>query len=173
MTATGGREADVGELDNETLLRAVERFAQLLAEGGMPRMAARVYAYLLIEPVDGYTAGELATQLRVSPAGISGAVRYLVQSGLLVKEREPGVRGDHYRLHNDIWYETYIQRLDLLKRWEDLLAETIQLVGVDNAGTSLRETHAFLAFLRSELPDMLERWRENKDELVARVWADT
>jgi hypothetical protein len=54
-------------------------------------MPARVVAYVLAEVSDRSTAGDIAAGLRVSPAAISGAVRYLVQAGLLGKEREPGV----------------------------------------------------------------------------------
>ena len=162
-----GADADADERRTEALLRAVERFALLMTEAGLPRMPARVYSYLLIGPEDGQTATELATNLRVSPAAISGAVRHLVQGGLLVREREPGARSDTYRLHADIWYETYLQRLDLLKRWDQVLVETIDLIGPDDVGDSLRETHAFFGFLQEEFPALLERWRERKKALVA------
>lgn len=161
MTTTG----DADGAEQEVVLQAVERLALLLTEGGMPRMPARVFAYLLISEDDGLTAGEMTARLRVSPAAVSGAVRYLVQTGLLVRERLPGARSDHYRLHNDLWYETYLQRLDLLRRWEELLAETMDLIGAERAGRSLRETRAFLAFLQDEFVGMIERWREHKRSL--------
>jgi DNA-binding transcriptional regulator GbsR (MarR family) len=156
---------DGTESEDELLLRAVERFAQLLTEGGMPRMPARVFAFMVIEDVDSRTAGELAAQLRVSPAAISGAVRYLIQASMLVRERRPGDRSDHYRLHNDFWYEVQLQRIDLLQRWEDLLTETIDMIGADRAGRNLLETRAFLAFLRTEFPDLIERWHQHKRTL--------
>jgi DNA-binding transcriptional regulator GbsR (MarR family) len=149
----------------DILLQAVERFAVLLDEAGMPRMPARVFAYLVIEDRDGFAAGELADALRVSPAAISGAVRYLIQAGMIVRERRPGARRDHYRLHDDIWYESTLERIGLLRRWEQLLTETIEQVGPDRAGRSLIETRAFLAFLQQEYPDLMKRWREHKRAL--------
>jgi DNA-binding transcriptional regulator GbsR (MarR family) len=158
--------ADDAEDDAEQiLLQAVERFAVLLDEAGMPRMPARVFAYLVMEDRDGFTARELADALHVSPAGISGAVRYLTQAGMIVRERTPGARRDHYRLHDDIWYESTLERIGLLRRWEQLLAETIELVGPDRAGRSLLETRAYLAFLQEAYPELLERWRERKRAL--------
>ena len=148
-----------------TLLQAVERFALLLTEAGMPRMPARVFAYLVMEQRDGFTAGELAEALHVSPAAISGAVRYLIQTRMIVRERHPGARRDHYRLHDDIWYESTLERIGLLRRWEQLLAETIELIGPERAGRSLLETRAFLAFLQESYPDLMERWRERKRAL--------
>ena len=35
--------------------------------------------------------------LRISPAAVSGAVRYLIRLGLVHKERVPGSRRDCYR----------------------------------------------------------------------------
>jgi DNA-binding transcriptional regulator GbsR (MarR family) len=131
----------------------------------MPRMPARVFAYLVMEDADGFTAGELGEALQVSPAAISGAVRYLTQAGMIVRERLPGARRDHYRLHNDMWYESTLERINLLRRWEQLLAETIELVGADRAGRSLLETRAFLAFMQEAYPELMERWRERKRAL--------
>jgi DNA-binding transcriptional regulator GbsR (MarR family) len=149
----------------QTLLQAVERFAVLLDEAGMPRMPARVFAYLVMEERNGFTAGELADALHVSPAAISGAVRYLIQTRMIVRERLPGARRDHYRLHDDIWYESTLERIGLLRRWEQLLAETIELIGPERAGRSLLETRAFLAFMQEAYPELMERWRERKRAL--------
>ena len=82
MSATGDQE-------RQALLRLVENFALVLRESGLPPMPARVLAYALADDADRYTASELASGLRVSPAAISGAVRTLVQFGLLRREREP------------------------------------------------------------------------------------
>jgi DNA-binding transcriptional regulator GbsR (MarR family) len=149
----------------QILLQAVERFAVLLDEAGMPRMPARVFAYLVLESGEGFTAGELAEALQVSPAAISGAVRYLIQARMIVRERHPGARRDHYRLHDDLWYESTLERIGLLRRWEQLLAETIELVGPERAGRSLLETRAFLGFLQEVYPELMERWRERKRAL--------
>ena len=86
---------------HDDLLRGVERFALILNGSGMPRMASRVFAYVLAEDSDRYTAAELAEGLRVSPAAISGALRYLLDTRMIFKEREPGTRADLYRIYDD------------------------------------------------------------------------
>lgn len=149
--------------DDDGALRFIEHFALLLTDGGIPRMAARVFACVLADDAGQLTAGELAERLQVSPAAISGAARYLIQVGLLAKGREPGARRDHYRLGDDVWYEAFGQRDALLRRWEDGLVEGVELLGPDSpAGRRLEETRAFFAFLRAELAPMLERWREHQ-----------
>ncbi|MDQ3987904.1 MAG: MarR family transcriptional regulator [Actinomycetota bacterium] len=152
---------------DDDLLRFVERFALVLSEAGLPRMPARVFAFVLADDADRYTAGELAAGLRVSPAAISGAVRWLVQVGLLGKEREPGSRSDQYRIYDDdVWSAITLQRVPLLRRWEVALAEGVELLGTDRpGGWRLRETQEFFAFMRAETPRMLERWQEHKRRL--------
>jgi DNA-binding transcriptional regulator GbsR (MarR family) len=151
--------------DDEAVLQAVERFGMLLTESGIPRMSSRLFAFMVIDGGDDYTAGELGARLRVSAAAVSGAVRYLVHTGLVVRDRRPGQRSDHYRLHSDIWYETTLQRVDILRRWQDTLDETIALLGPGRAPASLVETREFVAFIRGEYPDLMERWRDHKKTL--------
>jgi predicted transcriptional regulator len=146
--------------DDEAVRRFVEHFAQLLTEAGMPRMASRAFACLLAEDAGRLTAAELAERLQASPAAVSGAVRYLTQAGLTVRGREPGARRDHYRLHDDVWVEMYLHRSALLRRWEQAMAEGAELIGTDRpAGRRIEETREFFAFLREELPALMERWR--------------
>lgn len=146
------------------LLRFVERFALVLTDAGMPRMSARVFAYVLAEDAERYTAAELASGLEVSPAAISGAVRYLVQSGMLGKEREPGERSDTYRIYDDdVWGTITERRAELLHDWEQRLAEGVELLGPDRpGGRRLQETQEFFAFSRVEIIRMIERWHEHK-----------
>jgi predicted transcriptional regulator len=108
-------------------------------------MAARAFACILAEDSGQLTAAELAERLEVSPAAISGAVRYLTQVGMLVRGREPGARRDHFRLHDDVWAEMYTSRLVVLRHWEEALAEGVELLGTDSpAGRRLDESREFL-----------------------------
>jgi len=150
--------------DADATLRFVEDFALLLVDAGVPRMPARVFACVLADDAGALTAGDLAERLRVSPAAISGAVRWLTQMHLLTRAREPGARRDHYRMRDDQWYEATVFKTAALQRFEDVLAEGVALVGADTpAGRRLEETQEFFAFFRAELPALLERFRATRD----------
>ncbi|MFP5283085.1 MAG: GbsR/MarR family transcriptional regulator [Actinomycetes bacterium] len=157
--------ADPGGAD---LLRAVERIASTLAGAGMPRMAARVFAYILAEDADRYTARELADGLRVSPAAISGAVRFLTASRLLFREREPGTRADVYRIYDeDVWRRIMLAQFPLLESWENAMDDAMTLVGPDRAGgRRLLETREFFAFLRAEMAGLMDRWSQRRADLA-------
>lgn len=125
----------------------------------MPRMPARVFAALLSAD-DGCTAAELAAQLSASPAAISGAVRYLEQVDMVVRDRRPGERRDVYRLFSDPWYEVVASRDKLYMRWMDTLRQGVTAVGPNSqAGKRLDETLRFFDFIRVEMPALLARWR--------------
>lgn len=158
-TADGAADRD--------LLRAVERFAQTMEMSGMPRMAARVFAYVLAEDSDRYTAADLAEGLQVSPAAVSGAVRYLLDTRLLFREREPGMRSDLYRVYDDdVWSTIMAARLPILDHFIVGIDEAIALVGDDSpGGHRLVETREFFRFVQREMGEMLERWRDERRQL--------
>ena len=143
--------------------RFLERFASVMEESGVPRMPARVFAALLATDSGRLTSAELAALLQVSPAAISGAVRYLTQVSLITREREPGSRRDVYRLHDDEWYEAIYRREAVLARWQRAVLDGVEAVGPDTpAGARLRDTAEFFAFLQTEMPALLERWRASR-----------
>jgi len=126
-------------------------------------MPSRVLAAILSSDSGRCTAAELADMLQVSPAAISGAVRYLLQVQLVSREREPGERRDHYRTSSDTWYEAITRRDALLDRWEQDLEDGIKAVGpATAAGDRLEEIRRFYAFLRQELGRMLDDWRSQR-----------
>jgi DNA-binding transcriptional regulator GbsR (MarR family) len=149
--------------DEEAVRRFIERFALDMADAGMPRMASRVFAAILSDEDGRCTAAELAAVLQVSPAAVSGAVRYLLQVQLISREREPGERRDNYRTSSATWYEAMARRDAILARWEQDLGEGIKAVGPDTpAGDRLEETRRFYAFLREELDGILHDWRAQR-----------
>ncbi|MFD7434786.1 GbsR/MarR family transcriptional regulator [Streptomyces sp. NPDC059861] len=155
--------------DRETVSRFVEHFAAQLVEAGMPRMPARVFAALLAADAGALTSAELGEQLQISPAAVSGAVRYLAQVHMVSREREPGSRRERYRVHGDQWYEALTNREAVLKRWEDALRDGVDTLGPDTpAGRRLAETLAFFEYLAGELDALMERWRAHREQLFGR-----
>jgi len=156
-------------MNTDPLFQAVERFGQALEGSGMARMPARVFAYVLADDADRYTAAQLAEGLQVSPAAISGAVRYLVDTGLLIKERAPGRRGDIFRVvDGDIWSTITTARKPMIDNFIAAVDDAIALVGPDTpGGRRLVETADFLRFTRADLEDLPRRWASYREEVKA------
>ncbi|MER5432096.1 MarR family transcriptional regulator [Streptomyces sp. NPDC002588] len=151
--------------DAQAVSRFVESFAAQLVEAGMQRMAARVFAALLSSDEGVLSSAELGEQLRISPAAVSGAVRYLAQTHMVSREREPGSRRERYRVHGDQWYEALTNREAIIKRWEGALREGVASLGPDTpAGRRMAETLAFFEFLEGEVSAVMERWRVHREK---------
>src|SRR5215472_6202151 len=100
-----------------TLADFIERFAAVLIVAGFPPMPARVFTALLVTDAGRLSAAELVDLLQISPAAVSGAVRYLTGIGLVHKERVPGSRREYYRMPGDIWHQVMLARNHVLARW--------------------------------------------------------
>ena len=166
-TARG--EVDGLRRDERAVSAYVERFGNTLTEAGMPRLAARVFAQLLADDDGRMTAAELTAALEVSPAAISGAVRYLTQVSMIGKERERGSRRDVYVVHTDAWHEAIMRRDHLMGQ----LASGMQL-GVDAvggmqtaSGQRLRLSIEFLDFVATSMAEMSAEWERRKADIVA------
>jgi DNA-binding transcriptional regulator GbsR (MarR family) len=153
--------ADGAPAQAEVRFGYLERFASVLVAAGMPPMPARVFVALLITDSGRLTAAELAEVLRVSPAAVSGAVRYLTLLNLVHKERVPGSRRDYYRMPGDVWSDMFRLRDQVMQRWAALVREGIELLGADTqAGARLAEHATFFEFVSKEMPEVLKRWDE-------------
>ncbi|MEO3751525.1 MarR family transcriptional regulator [Streptomyces sp. B6B3] len=151
-----------GELGPE-VATFMERLASDLVEAGMQRMGARAFACLMVSEEDALTAAELARRLQVSPAAVSGAVRYLAQVHLLSRERQPGSRRERYRLYQNAWYESLMSRDVMLKRWSQTLQAGLGVVPEGSAAHHrLAEMEEFIEFLDGELAGLLDRWRAHQ-----------
>jgi hypothetical protein len=85
-----------------------ERFAALMVQTGLPRMAARVLASLVTTDSGSLTAAELVGLLRVSPASVSKAIGYLEGLELVQRERDARQRHELYFIDDDVWLQTWL-----------------------------------------------------------------
>jgi predicted transcriptional regulator len=150
--------------DPDQLMAAVERVGALLTESGIPRMAGRVFAYALAEDSDRYTAADFADALQISPAAVSGAVRFLTAARLLFRERVPGQRAEVYRVYDDdVWSTIMAARLPVLRQWQEAMRDAAGMVGVDSrGGRRLLESEDFFDFMHAETAATLQRWQEHR-----------
>jgi DNA-binding transcriptional regulator GbsR (MarR family) len=141
----------------------VERFADQLVEGGMPRMPARIFVRLLVSDTGKLSAAELSEHLQISPAAVSGGIRYLGQVDLVKRERPPGSRRDVYVVSHDAWHEALTRRDAMLLRWAEVLRSGAQSLGeATPAGQRVLESADFFEFIAAEVPALLARWRASR-----------
>ena len=129
----------------------------------MARLPARVFAALMATEGGRLTSSELATLLDISPAGVSGAVRSLIQVRMIRRERERGTRRDVYVVMDDAWHEVLIQR-DAI--YAPILAALVEARGALGAGTRagdrMQLSVEFIEFVIREMGGIAERWEAYK-----------
>jgi DNA-binding transcriptional regulator GbsR (MarR family) len=150
--------------DEEAVRRFVEQIAMQFAEWGFPRMAARVLFALMTADEPGLTAGELGERLDASAAAISGAVRYLGQLRLVVREPVPGSRRDLYRLADNAWYVSASAEMGLYKSLIATSESVLDALGGPRSPARARvaEMRDFLLFLQDEMAGLLEKWNATR-----------
>ena len=143
--------------------RSVEQLGAALAEAGMPSLPSRVFAALLVDDDGRMTSHELTEVLGVSPASISGAVKYLSHLQMLRRERERGSRREVYVVDDDAWH-------GLMLRRDHLYAPILRALqtAVDERGSHspayrrLMLTGEFLRFVDVEMAAMTDRWAAHR-----------
>ena len=137
----------------------VEHLGGALGDAGIARLPARVFAALLATEDGLLTASELSTLLGVSPAGISGAVRYLTQVRMIRRERERGSRRDVFVVMDDAWHDVLMQKGQM---YEPILAALViarREVGEGTrAGERMQLSVEFMEFVTREMAGIAERW---------------
>ncbi len=160
------------ERDDKAVRRFVEHFAMIFSDLGFPRMPARVLGALMAADEPGLPAGEIGERLGVSAAAISGAVRYLMQIGFVVREPVPGSRRDVYRMPDGTWYTASIHGRPYQKV-AGVVREGVLAVGGEGspAGDRLADARDFFLFIQDEMDGLLERWEHRRATAQPPSWS--
>ncbi len=168
MTAGEVAADSAAERDDRAVAAFVERLGGVLAAAGLPAMPSRVFAVLMADEDGRMTAAELAEALAVSPAAISGAVRYLQQVRMLRRERERGSRRDVFVVLDDAWHDMMISHEQAYLPIRDAIASGVAGVGGSGttAGARLALSVEFLEFISAEMDRIATRWEARRAGLA-------
>jgi DNA-binding transcriptional regulator GbsR (MarR family) len=108
--------------------RFIERMGLMTEADGLPRIAGRIFGYLLLTPGE-CSLEDIASALGVSRASVSNDARRLVQMGLLERRSRPGDRRDYYSMSTDAFRHSIEARIDSMRRFHGLIDEARGLVG--------------------------------------------
>ncbi|WP_147061909.1 GbsR/MarR family transcriptional regulator [Knoellia locipacati] len=141
----------------------VERLGAALSTAGFPPMPSRVFAALLVDDDGRMTSAELTDELSVSPAAVSGAVRYLTHVGLLRRERERGGRRDVFVVLDDAFHGALTNTDQVYAGMIQALADGVDHLGAGStAGQRLQLSREFLEFVTEEMSGIIDRWEAYK-----------
>ncbi|MDP9794131.1 DNA-binding transcriptional ArsR family regulator [Catenuloplanes nepalensis] len=137
----------------------VDGFAAMMVQSGMPHMMALVLVCLFTSDTGAATTAELVARLRVSPASISKAVRWLDERGLARRERDG--RRQRYVIDEHAWYYAWQASIASMTRWAAFATRGAELFGADTPpGARLHTTSRFFHHLGEDMTRAAEHWRQ-------------
>jgi len=139
----------------------VDRMAGEFAAEGFPRIPARVLMALTGTPDARLTAAELAEEAQVSPAAISGAVRYLELLGMVRRMTVPGTRKHLYALDDaHPWYTGSLSRDAVYQRILRTVRAELETLPDGPVRDRVADMESFYAYIQQRLPRLYDEWRE-------------
>ena len=134
---------------------------------GLPRMAGRVFGWLLIADPPYQSPAELAEVLKASKGSISTTIRLMVQIGLVERFVIPGIRHDYFRLHKEALPRIIKHGLeDEIRMLQRLSAQGLELLKGESSERRkwLEEMYDRYTFLDKEFPALMERYEKQQME---------
>lgn len=144
-------------------LQFTEAMGSVFEASGAPRMAGRVWGYLLIADAETVSASDLAAALTTSPSSISSATRLLIGLGLVDRVRVPGERRDYFTIHHGAVMNLLRRRIEAIAALEGLVRRGLAVFG-DRAiaRPHLEELVAVYAWFGHEIGDLIQRFEASR-----------
>ena len=150
----------------------VEEVGIVFEQTGLPRMAGRIFGWLMICTPPYQSPSELAEFLMASRGSISTMTRFLVQIGLIERIGMPGQRSDYFRINPKYWKHLLGHGfIDEIKMFRQLAEHGLELLSDKNHPSRgfLEQIHEVYAFLEREFPVLMERWEKEHEVSKSRV----
>jgi DNA-binding transcriptional regulator GbsR (MarR family) len=121
--------------DHAAVQQFIERLGLLCEEDGLPRIAGRIFGFLLLQATP-CSLDDMADALDVSKASVSTDVRRLVQLGFVTRSSQRGDRRDYYMMSSDWAVRALRSKLESIRRFNATIREARDIVGDDPTVTS-------------------------------------
>lgn len=153
---------------HESVQSFVERMGLMMESEGLPRIAGRIFGYLLVHE-GAFSLDELAERLQVSKASVSTNARLLEQFGLVERTSAPGDRRDFYQMGPDAW-ERMLRSAQ--RKWESVRqalteAEASLPDEMEVGRRRLIRAEQFYLLMIDGVDRMIDRWRRREDPVAA------
>jgi DNA-binding transcriptional regulator GbsR (MarR family) len=144
--------------------RFIEEIALYFEDHGLPRMAGRVLAWLLICEPALQSMQQVGDRLSASKGSISTTLRMLMQLGLVEKTTSPAQRRDLYRLTPDFTERLLAMNLRRFIEFRKIAARGLSLLDgmSEEQRARIQEMHDLNLFLEHRFPSLVEQWHSEK-----------
>lgn len=142
----------------------VDRWSRILATEGLPPVAGRLWAWLLVCEPPEQSVEQIAHAIGASRGAISGAVRMLEPSGLIVRSKRRGDRREYWRTSPDAVIHSLEAKERATRPSLQALDDVISALGdrPDESLGRLREAHRLYSMLLTMFPMLIEQFKAER-----------
>jgi predicted transcriptional regulator len=150
--------------------RFTDRVASLFEHDGLPPIAGRMFALLLVTE-DALSLDELSEHLGVSKASASTNARLLARFGLIEPGRRPGSRRDYYHTADDLFERSMAQRLDRWREFTEAIGDGRRTLPLPSPAVRerLERYEGALGYMADAIGRAMEQWRAVPARRLART----
>jgi DNA-binding transcriptional regulator GbsR (MarR family) len=141
-----------------------EEFGILFEQMSLPRMAGRIWGWLLTAEPPHQSAAEIAAAVSASRGSVSTMTRLLIQSGLIEAVGVPGERRRYYRIRSGGFPEILRAKVQVTSRIREMAERGLELLrGAPKAVRApLEEYRDCCLFFEREFPAFVARWERRR-----------
>lgn len=147
----------------------IERWSAILALEGLPPIAGRLWAWLLVCEPPEQTVEQIAQAIGASRGAISGAVRWLEPSGLILRTKRRGDRREYWRTSPDAMIRSVEAKERQTRPSLEALDRALGALSDRSAESldRLREAHRLYSMLLDTFPRLVEQFRADRAKHLA------
>ncbi len=147
----------------------VEEVGLMFERVGMPRMAGRIFGWLLMSDPPHQSTGELIEALQASKGSISTMTRLLIQLGFIERVSLPGNRRDYFCIKPGSWTQMSQSHLAHISAARQLAEKGLEVLrhSPPERRDRLEEMRDIHEFWERELPKLNQRWEEERQRKLA------
>jgi DNA-binding transcriptional regulator GbsR (MarR family) len=145
----------------------IEEVGVVFEQTGLPRMAGRLFGWLLISEPPYQSPSELAEVLQASKGSISTSVRLLTQMGFIERHVIAGSRHDHFRLPENAIKKIIQHGLEQeIKMFRTLSERGLELNKALPAKRKawLKEIQSRYSYLEKTFPALMEKYERERNQ---------
>ena len=168
--ASAGSEHGAAEGRRAAARAFAEAMALFLEGEGLPRMAGRIFSWLLICDPPHQSAADLAAALQASKGSISTMTALLLRARLIERVALPGQRRDHFRVRDRAMSELMLDATARIAAFRRLAEQGLALLAGEPAALRerLEDVLDVSVFLEREYPALIARFEAGRGGSVRR-----
>ena len=144
----------------------IEQMTRQLSNAGLPPVAGRMWAYLLISDPPEQTAAQIAEELHASRGSISSAARLLETAHLVQRRTRRGERSEYFSLPESSMLGMMRAQIPVVRAFRETADRGLELLAdrPPEQRARLQGLRDLYAFFEVELPASLERFLEQRKD---------